>query len=148
MNEFISHLYSKLFIHKRKESEAYLASLFIFPVNFAINHIKGYQYDITPCKDLTIVEQLNVDAVKIATTCAKIPINIHLPSIPFAIYVKGEYIHLPPHKRIRELSFEDYARQFIQTKYNWKSLTIQDIDWKIHSTQCNKLTPFTKTQCR
>ena len=107
-----------MFIHKIKESEAYLASLFIFPVNFAINHIKGYQYDITPSKDLTIVEQLNVDAVKIATTCAKIPINIHLPSTPFAIYINRDYIHLPPYKRIRGVSFEDDAKQFLQTTYN------------------------------
>ena len=41
-NEFISHPNSKLFIHKIKESEAYLAILSFLPVIFAINHIKGH----------------------------------------------------------------------------------------------------------
>ena len=118
MNEFIYHPYSKLFIHKIKESKAYLASLFILPFNFAINHIKGYEYDITPSNDLTIVEQLNVDADNIAITCATIPINVHFPSAPFAIYIKREYIQppSPPHKIIREVSFEDDANQFLQKK--------------------------------
>ena len=55
-------------------------------------------------QDLIISEQLNVDADKIATTCATIPINIHLPFVTFAIYIKGEYIHLPPHKKIEKLA--------------------------------------------
>ena len=144
LKEFISHPYSKLFIHKIKESEAYLTILFFLPVNFAINYIKGYQDEIKPSQDLIIAEQLNVDADKIATTCATMSINIHLPSAPFAIYVKGEYIHLLPHKRIWEVSYEDEARQFLQTKYKWKSLTIHDIDWKLHLTQFNKLPPSRK----
>ena len=81
MKEFISYPYSKLYKHKIKESKAYLAILSILPVNFAINHIKGHQDDVTPNKDLTITEQLNVDADKIATTCAKIPIHIHSPPL-------------------------------------------------------------------
>ena len=95
MNEFIYHPYSKFFIHKIRESEAYLAMLSFLPVNFAINHIKGYQDEVEPSKDLTIIEKLNVDADKIATTCAKIPINIHLPSAPFAIYTKGNIFTFP-----------------------------------------------------
>ena len=118
MNEFIPNPYSQLFIHKRKESEAYLASLSILLVNVAINHRKEYQDNVNYSKCLTIGEQLNVDADKIATTCAKIPINIHLLSTSFAIYKKGKYVHLPPHKTIREVSFEYYAKQFLQTKYN------------------------------
>ena len=31
-----------------------------------------------------------------------------------------------------------------QTKYKWNSLTIHDIDWKLHSTQFNKLPPSRK----
>ena len=105
-------------IRKIKESEAYLAILSILPVNFVINRIKGHQADVKPRKDLTIAEQLNVDADKIATTCAKIPINIHLPSAPFAIHIKRDYVHLPLYKRIREVSFEDDANKILQTKYN------------------------------
>ena len=110
MNEFISHQYSKLFLHKIKESEAYLTILSILPVNFAFNRIKGYQDDVKTKKDLTIADQLNLDAVKIATICPKIPINVHLPSAPFDIYIKGDYNHLPPLKRIRKFCFEDDAK--------------------------------------
>ena len=144
MNEFISHPYSKLFIHKIKESEAYLAIISCLLVNFVINHIKGHQDEIKPYNDLTIAEKLNIDADTIETTCATKPINIHLPSTPFAIYVKGDYIHLPPHKRIREVSFEDEAQQFIQIKYSWDSLTINYIEWKLHSMQFNRLIPSRK----
>ena len=56
MNEFISRPYSKLSIHKIKESEAYLAILSCLQVNFAINYIKGHQDDIKLNKDLTIAE--------------------------------------------------------------------------------------------
>ena len=112
MNKFISHPYSKLCIRKIKESEAYLAILSILSVNFVINRIKGHQADVKLRKDRTIAEQLNVDADKIATTCAKIPINIHLPSAPFAIHIKRDYVHLPLYKRIREVSFEDDAKKF------------------------------------
>ena len=61
------------------------------PVNFVINHLKGHQDELKPYNDLTIVDNLNVDADTIATTCATNPINLHLPSAPFVIYVKGEY---------------------------------------------------------
>ena len=113
MNEFIFNPYAKLIIHKIKEYESYLAILSILPVNFDIAHIKGHQDDHKLRKDLANEEKLNIDADKIATTCAKLTLNIHLPTSPFAIYIKGEYIHLPLHKRIREVSFEDNAKQFI-----------------------------------
>ena len=98
LNEFISHPYNKLFIHKIKESEAYLAILSCLPANFVITHIKGHQDETKPYHDLTIAEKQNADADTIATFCASKPIHIHLPSAPFPIFVKGEYIHLPPHK--------------------------------------------------
>ena len=43
MNDFISHPYTKLYIHKIKESEDYLAILSCLPTNFVITHIKGHQ---------------------------------------------------------------------------------------------------------
>ena len=144
MNEFISHPYYKLFIYKIKESEAYLAILSCLPANFEINHIKGHKDEIKPYEDLTIAKKLNVDTDTIATTCATKPINIHLPSIPFALYVKEDHIHLSPRKRIQEVSFEDEAQQFLQTKYRWNSLTINNIEWKLHSKQFNKLTSSRK----
>ena len=41
------------------------------------------------------MERLNIEADKISTTCATIPLNIALPTAPFAMYIKGECIHLP-----------------------------------------------------
>ena len=79
LNEFISHPYSKLLIHKITESEAYLAILFCLPANFAITHVKGHQGETKHYHDLTISEKLNLDADTIATSCATKPINIHLP---------------------------------------------------------------------
>ena len=105
MNEFITNPYTKLFIHKIKESEAYLAILSCLPINFVITHIKGHQDEQKSFQDLSIAEKLNVDADAIATSCATKSLNTHFPSALFAIYVKGEYIHLPPHKRIREVSY-------------------------------------------
>ena len=53
--------------------------------------------------------------------------------------MKRDYIHLPPYKRIWEVTFKDDAKQFLQTTYTWNSLTIQDIEWKLHSIQFNTL---------
>ena len=120
MNQFISYPYSKLFIYKIKESEAYLAVLSCLPANFVINHIRRHQDEIKPYQDINIAEKLNVDADTIATTCVTKPINIHLPSAPSVIYVKGDYIHIPPHKGIRQVIFEDEAQQFLQKKIQVK----------------------------
>ena len=75
MNEFISHPYTKLFVHKIKESKAYLAILSCFPTNFVITHIKGYQDEQKSHQCLTIAEKLNVDADTIATSCATKSLN-------------------------------------------------------------------------
>ena len=73
MSSFHIHIVNYLFINL-KESVAYLAILSFLPVNFAINHIKRHKDEIRPSQDLTIAEQLNVDADKIATTCATTPL--------------------------------------------------------------------------
>ena len=70
MNEFIFNPYAKLIIHTIKEYESYLAILSILPVNFDIAQIKGHQDDHKLRKDLANEEKLNIDADKIATTCA------------------------------------------------------------------------------
>ena len=43
LDEFISHPYNRLFIHKIKELDAYLAILSCLRANFVITHIKGHQ---------------------------------------------------------------------------------------------------------
>ena len=102
-------------------------------------HVKGHQDEQKSHQDLSIAEQLNVDTDTIATSCATKTLNTHPLSAPFAIYVKGDYIHLQLYKRIREVSFEDEAQQFIKAKYGWISLTINHIKWALHSKQYQKL---------
>ena len=87
-NELQSNAYSKLFIHKLKEHEAYLALFTMIPNNFHLHHVKGHQDELKTWKDLTIQERLNVQADIIATKKAKPPLNLPLPSAPFAIYIQ------------------------------------------------------------
>ena len=91
LNEFISHPYNKLCIHKIKELEAYLAIISCLPANFVITHVKGHQDETNPYHNLTTAGKLNVDADTISNSCVTKPIKIHLPSAPFAIFVKGKY---------------------------------------------------------
>ena len=86
----------------------------ILPDNFEIAHVKGHQDDYKLEQDLITEENLNIEADKIVTTCVKLPINIHLLTAPFIVYIKGEYIHLSSHKVIREVSFKDSTKQFIK----------------------------------
>ena len=86
-NELQSNAYSKLCIHKRKEHEAYLALLPMISKNFHLYHVKGHQDELKTWEDLTTPERLNIQADLIATKKAKPPLNIPLPSAPFAIYI-------------------------------------------------------------
>ena len=139
MNEFIFNPYAKLSIHKIKEYKAYLAILSILSVNFDITHIKGNQDDHKLRKYLTTKKKLNIDADKIATTCSKLPLNIHLPTAPFAIYIK-ENIYTCPHTKELEKSDSKIMQNTLYNKiYKWNTLTIHDIDWRLHYIQYNKL---------
>ena len=76
---------------------------------------------------------MNVQADLIATKKARPPLNLPLPSAPFAIYIQQNYIHLNFQQRIRETCSEQDAKLFIQSKYNWTASTIQNIEWNLHS---------------
>ena len=127
-NELQSNAYSKLFIHKIKEHEAYLALLPLIPKHFHLYHVKGHQGDTKSWDDLAIPERLNIQADLIAMKQAKPPLNIPLPSAPFAIYIHQKYIHLNFQQRIRESCNEQEAKSFLQSKYNWNASTIQNIE--------------------
>ena len=66
------------------------------------------------------------------TIKAKPPVNTPLPSTPFAIYVLQKYIHLNFQQRIRESCFEDEVKKFLQSKYNWDTSTIPNVEWNLH----------------
>ena len=65
---------------------------------------------------------------------AKPPLNITLPSDPFAIYLHKKYIHLSFQQRIRDSCYENEARSFLQYKYTWDSKTIQNVEWNLYSS--------------
>ena len=69
---------------------------------------------------------MNIETNKIETSEAKTLINIPLPSIPFAVHVKGEYIHINFKKMIRESFSEHGTRQFMQLKYHCDTLTFKN----------------------
>ena len=139
LKELKSNEYSKLFTHKIKEHEAYLALLNIIPNHFNISHVKEHQDDLKIPDELEILEQLNIAADIIATSKAKRPLDISFPSTPFANYANQKYIHIKFQKRIRESCFEHEVQQFLQSKYNWDKPTIQNIDWTIHSSYYKSL---------
>ena len=118
LNELQSNTYSKLFIQKLKEYETYLELINIFPKNFHLIHVKRHQHDFKNTAELTIPQILKIEADIIATSKAKPPLNISLPSVPFAFYVHQKYINLNFQQRIRESFFINEANTFLQSKYN------------------------------
>ena len=63
-------------------------------------------------KYLSTYANLNIDADHLATTSATIPINAHVNSMPFEVYVKTKYIHNNVDRHIRQQSHADEAREF------------------------------------
>ena len=87
---------------QKKEHEAYLVLLNIIPKHFNIIHTKGHQDYFKKSEDLIIPEQIHITADLIATSKAKPPVNISLPTDPFSIYVNCTYTHIHFQKRIHE----------------------------------------------
>ena len=81
-------------MHKVKEHEAYLVLFDVIRKNFTILHVIVYQDDLKYYVNLIIPERLNIEADKITTSKVNPPLNTPLPSGPFAIHVKEEYIHI------------------------------------------------------
>ena len=57
-----------------------------------------------------------------------IPINIHIKTNKFSIYVNNKYFHHRIHHQIRMYSHENQARELLCSKYRWTSITFKDID--------------------
>ena len=69
-------------------------------MQFQLLHIRGHQDEVKTIVELDIPAKLNIEADIEATTKVRTPINTHLLSAPFAIYIKGRYI---PHQFEQEL---------------------------------------------
>ena len=98
--------------YKNNEPEVIKIILQCIPDQFTIHHVFGHQDD-KKRKDLLIYANLNIDADHLATTSATIPINTHVSSMPFALYVKTKYIHNKVDHHIRQHSHADEAREFL-----------------------------------
>ena len=90
--------------------------------------------DLKSWDELNIPERLNIQADLIVTKQAKPPLNIPLPSAPFAIYIHQKYIHFNFQQRVRDRCNEQEAKSFLQSKYKWNPSTIQNIEWNLRST--------------
>ena len=104
------------YLYKTTEHEAFKLLSTIIPNNFKINHIKSHQDDECSYNDLPLTAKLDVQADKISTQYARKPINTHLLTSPFAIYVTNRYIPQNIDSKIRESSHSNIAQEFFTTK--------------------------------
>ena len=82
--------------------------------------------------------QLNVDADYLATKNITLPLNHHLESQPFALYMNGKYLHANISKDIRAKNYEKEASLFLRNKYKWNARAFQSIAWNELSLSLNK----------
>ena len=106
-------------LHKSTEQEAFHLILKTLPKTFSIEHVKGHQDDYKRYRDLPIKARLNIDADEIATSSSSIPLNHHIQSTKFIIYVNNEYAHHRIDHQIRIHSHAKQAKAFLCEKYSW-----------------------------
>ena len=92
LTNFISDQYLARGMFKKTEQETYRIILQIQTPQFQIIHVRGHQDDDKTFEELEILAQFNIKADIVATTKATTPINTHLLSAPFAIYINDRYI--------------------------------------------------------
>ena len=141
MNELkylIDHPKSIAPIHKMNESEALILILQNVPTDFSITYIAAHQDYDTKYSDLSVSSQLNVEADYLATKNITLPLNQHLESQPFVLYMNDKYLHANISKDIRAKSHEKEARLFLRKKYKWNVRVFQRIAWSELSYSLNK----------
>ena len=85
-------------------------------------------------QDSDINTKLNIDADKIVTALASIPINAHAMSLPFALYIDNNYTHHRPDHAIRVTSHKHEAQEFLRNKYKWPSKIFHSSNWTLHAS--------------
>ena len=127
LKQFISGPYLTKGVFKQTEQEAYRLLLKLQTVQRNLLHVKGHQDDEKTNAELDTPAKLNIEADLVATSKATTPINTHLLSAPFAIYVNTRYTPYHFERKIRLQQFRSEARSFLMQKYNWKLDTFQSI---------------------
>ena len=115
-------------LFKQIEQEAYRIILQIQNPQFQIIHVRGHQDDVKTIEELDIPAKLNIKADIAETTKSRTPINTHLLSAPFAIYIKGRYIPYQFERELRHQHFSEEGKQFLMQKYAWRLQTFQSIN--------------------
>ena len=92
LNEIIAKPKYLKYLYKTTEYETFKLFSTITPNKFHLTHINSHQDDDCSYNELPLTAKLNVQADKIATYNACKPINTHLITSPFAIYVANNYI--------------------------------------------------------
>ena len=82
---------------------------------------------------LDVKAQLNIDANSIATITTTIPINTHVISVPFSMYINNKYIHYRFDHSIHIDSHKHEAQLFLQNKYTWSTKIFHSINWNSHA---------------
>ena len=129
LQKLIKYPKSIALIHKMNESKALILILQNILTNFSILYTTSHQDDNTNYNNLPVYAQLNVDADHLATKNITLPLNKHLDSRIFALYMNGKYLHANISKDIRAKSHEKKARQFLRKKYIWNARVVHSIAW-------------------
>ena len=139
LNEIIAKPKYLKYLYKTTEYEAFKLLSTIIPNKFHLTHINSHQDDKCSYNGLPLTAKLNVQADKIVTYNACKPINAHLITSPFAIYVANNYIPNNIDNKIRETSHSKLVQDFLKQKYKWSTKTMNLINWEAHSTCIRKL---------
>ena len=117
LNQFIDDPYMSRGLFKQTEKEAYRIILQIQNPHFQLLHVRGHQDEVKTIEELDIPAKINIEADIEAITKARTPINTHLLSAPFAIYIKGRYIPHQFERELRKQHFREEAKKFLMQKY-------------------------------
>ena len=98
LNEIIANTKYLKYLYKTTEHEAFKLISTIIPINYKLHHIKSHQDDECSYDKLPLPTKFNVQADKIATHNVRKPINTHLLTSLFAIYIKKQ-IHFSQYRQ-------------------------------------------------
>ena len=104
-------------LHKGTENEAPQISIQLIYDTFSTQYILGHQESNTSQSNFTIEAKQNIIADKRGTTNAKLPINTHITSSFFEVYVNDQYTYHKIDRSLRAQSHEEVARKFLISKY-------------------------------
>ena len=104
--------YDKLF--RTTDHDAILALKIILPPKLKIEHVKGHTDRKTKENQLTIPEQLNIQADLLCGEKAQPPIQTHILNMPSAVYIGKTYFPYKYTQAIHNHCGDEDAKGFIK----------------------------------